>query len=745
MSYRDRSLRCPRLPSILLVGALVALAACGETGPSEPLDPSSVNDITTGSLSGVAGQALADRITVRVADDNNNPLEGVEVTFAVTAGGGSVSPATATTNNDGQAQTQWTLGPTVGANVLTATVPGGASVQITATATAGRPASITISSGNNQSATAGTAVGVNPAVVVRDANNNPVEGATVLFTAVVGGGQVADPVRRTNGQGIASVGSWTLGPTVGSQTLTAQVTEAGVTGNPAIFTATATAGVPAALVAVSATTQSAGAGELVASPPSVRVNDANGNPVPNVQVTFSVTGGGGALTGATPTTNAQGIATVTSWRLGGVTGNNTVSASVTGVSSSVTFSATGTAGPPVLLEISAGDDQLVPINRPAPVAPQVVVRDANGNPVSGVNVTFTVGAGGGVVISGNQTTNSAGLATVGAWFMGGTPGPNTLVASAPGLGSVTFNATATAGPPVSMQAVSVVSQNGTAGNNVASPPSVVVRDALGNAAAGVEVTFTVSGGGGAVVDPVQITGFDGVATVTAWTLGVTPGINTVVASSPGLPSVTFTASSVGPPSQIVLFAGGGQAAVQGTAVPVRPAVRVLDAAGSGVPGAAVTFAVAGGGGSVTGASQTTDVNGIATVGNWTLGSTLGQALTATASAGGVAGNPVSFTASAATQIVVTAAPASASLNTNFNITVELRDAGNILSQAVGVPLTINLQTGAGTMAGTATINTNANGMVTFTIQVNGGGAGNRTFRITGAGLTQAITGNINIS
>ncbi len=495
---------------------------------------------------------------------------------------------------------------------------------------------------------------------------------------------------------------------------------------------------------MSPTSQSGGAGALVASPPSVRVNDANGNPVANVQVTFAVASGGGQLSGATPTTNAQGVATVGSWRLGATTGVNTVTATVTGVPS-ITFSATAMAGPPAAMLVTNGDNQVVPINRPAPIPPQVVVREASGNPVAGVTVTFAVGIGGGTVIGANQTTDANGLAAVGAWFMGATPGPNTLIASSGTLAPVTFNATATAGPPVSMQAVSLISQGGTAGANALSAPSVVVRDALGNPSVGIQVTFSVTAGGGALVGPVKVTGVDGIATVTTWTLGPASVVNVVSATAPGLPSVTFAATTVGAATQVVVLAGNAQAAVQGTLLPVQPAVRVLDAAGTGVPGTSVTFAVTAGGGSVSGATQLTDVTGVATVGGWTLGSAATQTLVATVNAGGVAGNPVTFTASAATQIAVVAAPATANLGANFNITVELRNAANILSQASGVPLTIAIQTGAGTLGGTATVNTNANGQVTFTISVTGGGAGNRTFRITGTGLTQAITGNINIS
>jgi adhesin/invasin len=157
------------------------------------------------------------------------------------------------------------------------------------------------------------------------------------------------------------------------------------------------------------------------------------------------------------------------------------------------------------------------------------------------------------------------------------------------------------------------------------------------------------------------------------------------------------------------------------------------------------FAVTGGGGSITGGTQTTDVNGVATVGSWTLGASANNTLSATVNAAGVAGNPAAFSASAATQIAVTAAPANATLGASFAITVELRDAASVLSRVNGVPLTITLESGGGTLGGTATINTNANGSVTFNISVSGGGAGNRTFRISGTGLTSVVTGNINIS
>jgi hypothetical protein len=55
--------------------------------------------------------------------------------------------------------------------------------------------------------------------------------------------------------------------------------------------------------------------------------------------------------------------------------------------------------------------------------------DAQGNAVAGTVVTFAVATGGGSVISGRQTTDAAGVAEAGGWFLGQTPGANTLTAS----------------------------------------------------------------------------------------------------------------------------------------------------------------------------------------------------------------------------------------------------------------------------------------------------------------------------
>jgi hypothetical protein len=93
--------------------------------------------------------------------------------------------------------------------------------------------------------------------------------------------------------------------------------------------------------------------------------------------------------------------------------------------------------------------------------------------------------------------------------------------------------------------------------------------------------------------------------------------------------VTVDVSYIGP-SALAIVAGDMQTTALGSAVGIPPSVRVTSKTGSPVPGVAVNFTPTAGGGSVTGGVQTTDANGIATVGSWVLGGTSSaQTLTAT--------------------------------------------------------------------------------------------------------------------
>lgn len=73
------------------------------------------------------------------------------------------------------------------------------------------------------------------------------------------------------------------------------------------------------------------------------------------------------------------------------------------------------------------------------------------------------------------------------------------------------------------------------------------------------------------------------------------------------------------PVTIQLFAGNGQSASIGEAVPAPPSVRVTGAGGVPAPGITVHFAVTAGGGGVFLTTTRTNRDGIASAGRWTLG------------------------------------------------------------------------------------------------------------------------------
>jgi Tol biopolymer transport system component len=313
---------------------------------------------------------------------------------------------------------------------------------------------------------------------------------------------------------------------------------------------------------------------MVPNPPTVKITDANGNSVPNVAVTFAVASGGGSVTGASQTTNESGIATVGSWRLGTIAGTNTLIATVNGASAIagmrgvsasagtadlvITFTATATAGAPGSITLNAGDAQTAVAGTAVTIAPSVKVLDASNNPVSGASVNFFVENGGGTLTGASATTNASGIATVGSWILGPSAGTNTITAAAVGLvGSVTFTATGITGPAALITIDSGNNQSAIAGTAVAIAPSVKVTDVNNNVVSGAAVTFAVASGGGSITGASATSSASGIATVGSWTLGASVGVNTLAASLNGVTgaTVTFTATGSPPPPLDISVSG----------------------------------------------------------------------------------------------------------------------------------------------------------------------------------------------
>src|SRR5207245_2368986 len=124
--------------------------------------------------------------------------------------------------------------------------------------------------------------------------DNALSGISVTFSVKTGGGGITGPATVSTGtNGIAAVGGWTLGTTAGTNTL--QAASSQFAAPPVTFTAVGTTGNAAQLKVLSGNNQSQSvcAGAPLPNKPTVQVLDANGNGVPTVAVTFTITGGGG--------------------------------------------------------------------------------------------------------------------------------------------------------------------------------------------------------------------------------------------------------------------------------------------------------------------------------------------------------------------------------------------------------------------------------------------------------------------
>jgi hypothetical protein len=315
----------------------------------------------------------------------------------------------------------------------------------------------------------------------------------------------------------------------------------GAANGPATITATAgsASGTSTVTVAQVATTlQKAGgdtqtgpAGTALATPLQVAVRDRLGAPVAGVTVTFAVVGGG-TLPSATAVSGANGVATVV-WTLGTTAGTAQQVQATSGNAAPAVFTATAVAGPATQATVEAGNNQTAVRGGTVAVAPRVLVRDAFGNPVSGVSVQFTVTSGGGSHTGPTQTTDAAGGASVGSWTLGAASGTNTLTATFPGtaLPPVVFTATAAVAGTLTISAGR--NQAAMAGTAVPVVPTVLVRDPSGNPLPGLSVTFAAAGGG-SVLNATTTTNASGVASAGGWTLGPVAALNTLTATVPAI-------------------------------------------------------------------------------------------------------------------------------------------------------------------------------------------------------------------
>lgn len=171
----------------------------------------------------------------------------------------------------------------------------------------------------------------------------------------------------------------------------------------------------------------------------------------------------------------------------------------------------------------------------------------------------------------------------------------------------------------------------------AATPGVTVPDSLrvkvtdrhGNPVRNARVAFAITAGGGTVEPALDTTDASGLVAARL-TLGPELGANTLTATvlSDDDRALAFVegnplAITITTFAALVAVAGDGQTAPILSTVPVAPAVRVVDAAGNPRPGVPVTFTPSGFGRVAT-PTVSTDAEGVATPGDWTLGDATGE-------------------------------------------------------------------------------------------------------------------------
>jgi hypothetical protein len=388
------------------------------------------------------GATLAQPIIVKVSAADGLGVPGVNVAFAASNGG--VVAASATTDANGNAQSNWKLGTTVGAQTATATVGSLTAVTFTATATPATPAKLvaTASPGNG---TAGIALG-SFIVAVQDANNNVVTTFTGAVTVTLGGGttgaKLGGTITVNAVAGIATFGGLTVDKAGTAYTLSASAS--GLTSaSSTIFNIT-----PGAANKVGFTSQpsSAFAGASLGTV-TVEVEDVGGNVITGftgaISLSLGSNPGSGVLAGVTTMNAIAGVATFSGLSVNRPGAGYKLSASASPLVAASSQPFDISVGPAVNIGLASGGGQSAAGG--AALAQPIVVQvtDAAGNPINGKSMTFAVLTGGGTVSPTSATTAGGGLASTN-WTLGGSAGAQTISVTGAGLSQSPLTVTATA-------------------------------------------------------------------------------------------------------------------------------------------------------------------------------------------------------------------------------------------------------------------------------------------------------------
>ena len=334
---------------LVLFGALATVQCGGDGGGTGP-SPNSITKTAGDAQVAPAGTALPESLAVTVKDQSGAVLPGVSVTFAVTSGGGSVSPGSRVTDAAGIAKTRRTLGPGAGTQLVTASAGSVTPVQFTAVSQINGAVNVANTTTGPLTDTVGAVRAESLTVLVTDQNATPVPGIAVGWTSV--GGSVSSASVPTSAAGLSKV-RFTYGTVATSQSATATVT--GLVGSPVAISLNATAGTAVSIVK---TLNDGGT-----APPSgsvtytVQSRDSHGNAKGGVTIDWAVLSGGGTITPPQNTTAVNGNASAAR-TLGAGLGAQTATASAAALPGAPVDTFTTTAA--IITTVEVSDFQFAP-------------------------------------------------------------------------------------------------------------------------------------------------------------------------------------------------------------------------------------------------------------------------------------------------------------------------------------------------------------------------------------------------
>ena len=507
-------------------GALPLALACNAGDLTLPAEnqPAALTPLQGNAQIAIVGGTLPESLVVRVTDSRRLPVPQVRVAFVLMtpSAGGSLTPDTGATDQNGRVAARWTLGPRAGSQLAEARLVGNDQLKasFTATASPGSVATFALVAGNEQTAPAGSVLPDSLAVRAIDGSGNPVPGLLVHWSTT-GGGTVSSDQVPTGTDGRSAVRR-TLGPTAGDQTTIASANQA--PGSPITFVATAAAGSAAAFAITTQPASVASAGAVLSRQPSVQLRDNLGNPVrqQGLMVTVDLGSGPGATLAGdhTQPTDASGAASFSGLAINGPPGTYTLRFNGQGVSPAISNPIDLRTG-----SVSASRSSLTAVPSNIIVFTDrstvtVTVRDALGNLIQGATVVPSSSDPG----TSNFTPTSAGT-------------------NASGVATFTFAASAAKTYTISARANNVDLEDRASVQAKRASTSTVIRSFSPQSSTALEpvtVAFGVSASSGSGTPSGTVTVSDGSQTCSA---PVSQGSCTLTPTTAG--NKTFTASYSG--------------------------------------------------------------------------------------------------------------------------------------------------------------------------------------------------------